>query len=92
MDGYASSTVVFVVSGWVGPLLPVLWLNCKTNKVPMGRGDARHFFNVDFELKASTYTLPAETLCRKLEKQGGALAFVSVLGDLCSACYLYSAC
>ena len=50
------------------------------------------FVNFDFELKATTYTLLAETLCRKLEKQGGMLAFVSVLGDLYSACYLYSAC
>ncbi len=29
----------FVASGWVGPLLPVLWLNCETNKVPTGRGE-----------------------------------------------------
>ena len=44
------------------------------------------FVNFDFELKATTYTLPAETLCRKLEEQGGVPPILFVLGDLYSAC------
>ena len=43
---------------------------------PNGQGERPPFFNFDFELKGSTYTLPAETLCRKLEKQGGMFAFL----------------
>ncbi len=29
-----------------------------------------------FELKDTTYTLPTETLCRKIERQGGMHTFV----------------
>ena len=69
------------------PLVPVcstcICLNCNTKKVPWAVGNARHLFNYDFELKASTYTLPAETLCPKIEEQGRILAFLS--GGLGSA-------